>query len=220
MLMLLISLLGHFSFYFLPWRLPVLSGRRHSPFISMLIIPQSFSDPYFSFWNWFHFSCQVDNFTLVSPVDTLNQIPVKQSSISFFIQPVLSPGFLFLLMAAPLHWLSRHKICDSIFSLPPDSISSSFILVSLFVPSFSFLLLLLSPRWAICFRCATSQASTVLLRAFNSLVHGIQALLSGFSQLACESLEDEALTQSYSKYSPLTCVGKPTIRSFSTMRYL
>lgn len=104
-------------------------------------------------------------------------------------------------------------------SLPPDPVSPR-MLVWLLAPSFAFSLLLLSPSWAVCCHCAASQASTALLRAFSSLVQDIQALTSGFNPLACESLEDEALAQSCSKCGPPACASKPTICSFSTMRYV
>lgn len=139
---------------------------------------------------------------------------MEQSSASFFIQPVLSPGFLFLLIATPLHWLSRHKTSGSVSRPPADSISSSvtagalcpslFRLTAVVVPSLSWLL-----PWY-----------TVLLRAFSPLVQDIQALISGFNPLTCESVEDETPAQSCSKCGgPLTCASKPSICYFSTMRY-
>lgn len=122
-------------FLFLPWWLPVLSGLHHSLFMSVLIIPQSFSNPYFCSWKQFCFSCQLNNFTLLSPVDTFNQIHVTQSSI-FLYSTSSSPWIPIFADSDTTSLVIQTQNFDSISSLPPDSISSSFTLVSLFVPSF------------------------------------------------------------------------------------
>lgn len=67
-----------------------------------------------------------------------------------------------------------------------------------------------------CFHYVASQASTILLRAFNSLVQGTPALVSRFHVLAYKPPEGEAVSGLLKWFSN---VGYQ-IKLFSTMRCL
>lgn len=105
-----------------------------SPFILMPIIPQYSLTLLSLLGTNFTSAASWRNSPCFPPIDALNQIHVKQSSVSFFTQLVLSPGFLCLLIAVP-HWLSRHRTFGSTSGLSPDSVIS-FTVVSVI---FSFL---------------------------------------------------------------------------------
>lgn len=132
----------------------MLPGLRRSPFMSVFILPQSFSNPCFCSWKQFCFSCQLGNFTLLSPIDTFNQIHVTQSSIYFLYSTSSTPWIPIFAASDTTSLVIQTQNFDSISSLPPESISSSFTLVFLFVPSFP----------SHCYYCVLAEPSAAIVQ--------------------------------------------------------